>query len=156
MQIRKIIFFIIIIILISLLTFFIKNNYNSSKKGNNISNKSADEIEEYILNIDSYYAIAQVTVQSNKSSNTYKLKQEYIKNQNMYMQEVIEPEYIAGVKFIYNEGILKIENTNLSLSKLYEEYKYIESNVLSLNSFIEDYANSEEKKCYEENRKNNI
>ena len=31
-----------------------KNNYKKIKSGNNISNKSIDEIKEYILSIESY------------------------------------------------------------------------------------------------------
>ena len=42
-----------------------------------MSNKSADEIKEYILNIESYKAIAEVTIKSNKNENTYKLEQKY-------------------------------------------------------------------------------
>ena len=56
------IFFIIII-------FLIKNNYKFLKKGNNISNKSADEIKEYILNIESYQAIDE----SGENKNTGKI-----------------------------------------------------------------------------------
>jgi len=150
MKHKKILFTFFCIVIILLIIFLIKNNYNFIKKGNNISNKSADEIEKYILNIDSYYAIAQVTIKSNKNENTYKLKQEYIKKDNSYKQEVIEPENIAGVKFIYNDNKLKIENSKLNLIKIYENYNYIESNELSLNSFIEDYLQSDNKKCYED------
>lgn len=153
MKNKKILIAIISIIMLILIIIFIKNNYNFSKTGNNISNKSADEIKEYILNIDSYYAIAEVTIKSNKNENTYKLKQEYSKSENTYKQEVLEPEHIAGVQFIYGNNNLKIENTKLSLSKIYENYNYVGSNELSLSSFIEDYSESENTKCYEENGK---
>lgn len=153
MKSKKILIAVICIIVLILIIFFIKNNYNFSKKGNNISNKSADEIKEYILNIDSYYAIAEISIKSNKNENTYKLKQEYSKSENIYIQEVVEPEYIEGVQFIYSNNNLKIENTKLSLNKIYENYNYVGSNELSLSSFIEDYTESENKKCYEEDGK---
>ncbi len=150
---KKILIFIAGAVIIFIMIFFIKNNYKFSKKGNNISNKSADEIEKYILNIESYRAIVQVTIKSNKNENIYKLKQQYIKNGNIYKQEAIEPQNISGVSFLYDNGELKIENTKLSLSKIYKNYKYIESNELSLSSFIEDYIESENSKCYEKDGK---
>lgn len=148
---KKIVIIIILILLIIILTIFIKNNYKSLKNGNNISNKSADEIKEYILNIESYKAIIKMQIKSNKNENTYIASQTYNKEKNTYIQEVLEPEKISGIKFIYDGNNLKIENTKLSLSKIYEEYKYIESNKLSLISFIEDYKKSNKTKCYEKN-----
>lgn len=40
-----------------------------------MSNKSADEIKNYILNIDSFSAEATVTITSNKTTDTYKFLQ---------------------------------------------------------------------------------
>lgn len=139
MKNKKMLIIIIFTILLLLIIFFIKNNYKISKHGNNISNKSADEIKEYILNIESYQANATITIKSNKNENTYKVKQQYSKENNVYKQEVIEPDNIKGVQFIYDGNILKIENTKLGLSKLYENYNFINSNELSIISFIEDY-----------------
>ena len=153
MQNKKLLIMCSIIICIILIIFFIKNNYNFSKKGNNISNKSADEIKEYILNIDSYQAIAEITIKSNKNQNTYKVEQKYNRENNIYKQEMLEPENIKGVQFIYDGTTLKVENTKLNLNKIYENYNYIESNELSLASFIEDYKQSNEAKYSEENGK---
>lgn len=139
MKNKKMLIIIIFTILLLLIIFFIKNNYKISKHGNNISNKSADEIKEYILNIESYQANATIIIKSNKNENTYKVKQQYSKENNVYKQEVIEPDNIKGVQFIYDGNILKIENTKLGLSKLYENYNFINSNELSIISFIEDY-----------------
>lgn len=150
---KVLILLIIIILIITIIIFFIKNNYKFSKKGNNISNKSADEIKEYILNIDSYQTTATITVKSNKNENTYVVKQKYNKENNVYKQEIIEPENIAGVQFTYNGTELKVENTKLNLSKIYQDYNYIGSNELSLIKFIEDYKNLNNSKYYEENGK---
>ena len=55
------------------------------------------------------------------------------------MQEVIEPSNIAGVR-IENDGTnLKIENSQLSLNTILENYNYLGDNCLDLYSFIEDY-----------------
>ncbi len=110
----------ILIICVVILIFFIIMIYKFLKSGNNISNKSADEIKNYILNIESYYAIAKVTIKSNKNENTYLVKQEYNKKNNYYMQEVLEPEKIRGVQFIFDGKDLKLENTKLTLSKIYK------------------------------------
>ena len=47
------------IAILILVIFLTKRSYKILKNGNNISNKSADEIENYILNIESYYTIAE-------------------------------------------------------------------------------------------------
>ena len=95
------------------------------KNGNNMSNKSADEIKEYILNISSYEAEVEINVISNKNQNKYKAKQQFVKEDNLYKQEIIEPENIKGVIFSYDGKNLKLENTKLVLNKIYEDYKYI-------------------------------
>ena len=151
MKNKKILTISIIIIVTILIIIFIKNNYIFSKKGNNITNKSADEIKEYILNIESYKAVANVIIKSNKNQNNYILLQEYNENTKKYIQEVIEPKNIEGVKFIYDGKNLKLENTKLSLNKIYSEYKYIDSNELSLISFIEDFKENKNSRCFEEN-----
>ncbi len=153
MKNKKTVVIILAIIFFIIIIFLIKNNYKFLKKGNNISNKSADEIKEYILNIESYQAIATITIKSNKNENNYKIKQKYNKKNNSYKQEVLEPSNFSGIQFIYDGETLKIENTKLNLSKIYTNYKYIESNELSLIAFIENYKKDEQAKCIEENGK---
>ena len=70
---RKKLIIIMCIIAISLIfiIFFTKNNYKNIKTGNNMSNKNIEEIEEYILNISSYEAKVEVTIESNKNTNKY-------------------------------------------------------------------------------------
>ena len=114
-----------------------------------MSNKSLDEIEQYILNINSYETEADITIKSNKNENKYKVKQKFLKENNLYKQEVIEPENIKGLIFSYDGTNLKIENTQLKLNKIYENYNYIGSNDLSLIQFINDYKEGEEKSISE-------
>lgn len=147
---KKIITIAIIIITI-IAIFFIKTNYKSLKFGNNISNKSADQIEKYILDINSYKVTANITVVSNKNTNSYIIKEEYVKDNNVFKQEVLEPENIKGVSFIYDGANLKVENTNLNLSKIYEDYKYIGENTITLMDFINDYSESNESTISENN-----
>jgi len=136
---------LIIVIVIGGIIFY-KNRVKDSKSGNN---KTSQEIVDYILNISSYEVQATVTVTSNKNSNKYILKQTY-QSPNASMQEVIEPSNIAGVR-IENDGTnLKLENSQLNLNTILENYSYLGDNCLDLYSFIEDYkqdgkANFEEK-----------
>ena len=44
-----------------------------------------------------------------------------------------------------------MENSNLNLEKIYNNYPYIESNIFWLNSFIEEYQNSEQRNITEKN-----
>jgi outer membrane lipoprotein-sorting protein len=130
-----------IIIFATLLCFFIKNNYKTYENGNNI-NKSAESIKEYILNLESYEATMQITVYSNKTENSYKVKQTYQK-ENIATQEILEPQSVKGLVISYNSDGLKIENTNLNLTKIYKDYPYIANNYLWLSDFIQEYKTNE-------------
>ncbi len=116
------------------------------KNGNNMSSQ---EIVDYILNIQSYKTIINVQVKSNKNSNKYILEQEY-NTENGSTQTVIEPANIEGVRITLKNEVLKVENTNLKLSQIFEKYKGLEDNSLDLISFIEDYKNYD-KSVIEEN-----
>ena len=106
-----------------ILIFFIKSNYKLFKSGNNISIKSADDVKNYILGISSYEATYKLEINSNKNNNSYLIKEQYIKENGIYKQEVLEPENIKGLKTIYDGSSLKIENSNINLSKIYENYQ---------------------------------
>lgn len=129
MKNKKVIIFILLIIIAIVVFFFVKNNYKKINIGNNITNKSIEQIEEYILNISSYKARVEVEVCSNKNENKYILMQKYV-SPNISKQEVIEPNNIKGIETI-NDGIsLTINNTNLGLSSIYENYQYMVDNCL--------------------------
>lgn len=134
-----------ILILISLLVliFFISFAYKKFFSGNNID-RTAEGITNYILNISSYKSKVKITIESNKNCNKYILKQEYAKENDVYKQEVIEPSNLEGLRVIYNGENLKIENTKLNLSEIYEKYEYVSENSLCLYNFIEDYSVSQE------------
>lgn len=135
---------LIVIIAIGGIIFY-KNRVKDSKSGNN---KTSQEIVDYILNISSYEVQVTVNVTSNKNSNKYILKQIY-ESPNISIQEVIEPSNIAGVR-IENDGTnLKIENSQLNLSTILENYNYLGDNCLDLYSFIEDYKQDEKAKFEE-------
>ncbi len=142
---KNLIIIVIVILLVTILTNFLPKNDN--KKIINGNNKSIQEIEEYLLNINSYKATIEVKVKSNKNENTYIIKQQV--KDNICTQEIIEPKSMKGTIITYKEGILEIKNTNLNISKIYENYPYISNNTLFLNDFINEYKNSEKRKIEE-------
>lgn len=151
MKNKRIVFLIVLIILIAigLFIFFSNNETKNFKIGNNTSSQ---EIVDYILNINSYEAIIEVDVKSNKNENKYKIKQVY-NGENNNSHEVLEPSNIAGVKLIKEGNNLKLENSNLNLTNIMQNYEYISDNVLDLYSFIEDYKSNTNSKWEEKNDK---
>lgn len=140
----------IIIVIAILATILIKNNNKTAKNIKIGNNSSSQEIVDYILNISSYETQIEVEVKSNKNSNKYKMKQTYI-DKNNTTQEVIEPSNIQGVKIIKENNNLRIENTQLSLTKIIENYKDITQNNLDLANFIQNYKDNTNSKFKEEN-----
>ena len=141
---KTIVICIIITLIIAILFFTIFKivNYKNVKMGNNIVDKTLQEIEGYILNISSYEAEIEVTVESNKNTNKYIINQKY-NSPNIASQEIIEPKNIEGLTIKYEGTNLEISNSKLNLSTIYENYTYIADNVLWLSNFIENYkANS--------------
>ena len=149
---RKIITFIVVIILLiaTITTIIIKNNNKTAKTIKIGNNSTSQEIVDYILNISSYEAEIEVEVKSNKNSNKYKIKQKYI-NKEENSQEVIEPSNIRGVKITREGQNLKIENTEMQLSRIIENYQEITQNNLDLSAFIENYKYNTNSKFREEN-----
>lgn len=147
-KITKILISIILVIILGCFIFY-KFFYNNTAKNLQIgNNSSSQEIVDYILNVSSYEAVVHVEVQSNKNTNKYILKQQYLEP-NISVQEVIEPTNISGVKITRNGNQLKIENAKLNLSTIFNEYQYLSDNVLDLNTFIEAYKTNSDSKYQE-------
>lgn len=140
---KKTIFILLaIILIIGIVIFFLFFHTKTAKNLKIGNNSSSQEIVDYILNISSYEAKVEVEVESNKNRNQYVLKQEY-RNPELSSQEVLQPENIAGIKITRNRSELKIENTNLNLSSIFENYEYLSDNILDLSCFIKDYQADE-------------
>ena len=147
---KKLFFSIFTILVIIIIVIFIKNNYKNFKIGNNESNKSVKQIEEYILNLKKYEATLDVSIKSNKNQNKYLLHQVFNKSTES-KQTVLKPENIEGTEIIYSNGNLKISSTIFNLSKMYSNYPYLSDNVLWLSSFCDKYLNNQDKtSIYEE------
>lgn len=133
---KKIKTILIVLIVIIILMFFMQLGYKTVRTGNNISNQK-DRLLEYILNISSYEAKLEVKVQSNKTTNKYVLEQ-YYKSPSYSKQIIKEPIDLENLEIIYNENKLEIKNTNLGLSKIYEDYNYLNNNLLWLNYYLDN------------------
>ena len=136
---KKLKLFLIILLIFCIFIFFVQKTYKTVRTGNNIT-KSTNDLVEYILNISSYEAKLEVTIHSNKTTNQYKLEQYYL-NPNYSKQIIKAPENIENLTIIYDGTNLQIKNTNLGLNKIYENYQYLNENLLWLNFFIENYKN---------------
>lgn len=149
---KKILIYLFIVIALFIIIFFVVLKNNTAKKFKIGNNSTSQEISDYILNISSYEATIEVDVKSNKNENKYILKQIYNGPEDN-MQEVLEPSNIAGVKIIKNGNSLKLENSNLNLVSMLENYEYISENSLDLSSFIEEYKNDEKAMMKEKDNK---
>lgn len=143
---KKILIIFMIIIFIIIFTFFYFYMAKKNKFGNNINSQ---EMVTNILNLTSYEATIEVDVKSNKNTNKYIIKQKY-KSPNYVEQEVLEPTNIKGVKIINKDNQLSIENTQLNLKTIYENYSYLSENDMDLISFINEYKEQNSNNCQEE------
>ena len=144
---RKIFLIVVIVLLVILSIVIIKNMIKKQKDGNNTNSQ---EIVDNILNLNSYKAKIIVQVNSNKNQNKYILWQEY-NSENGCVQEVIEPENIAGVKITKKDDTLSIENSQLDLNTIFENYIGLEDNSLDLINFIHEYKDNNESSFKEKN-----
>ena len=144
MKNKKIVILTIIIAILIFIIIFALYYYKKGKIGNTIINKSEEKIIESILNIKSYDANLEVTIQTNKNTTQYALKQEL--KEEKCIQEVVKPENIAGVITEYDGNSLKIRNNKLNLETTFQDYKYITENNLWLNSFIKEFKETNNKK----------
>ncbi len=141
---------IVVLLVIGIITFLLFFNKKTAKNLKIGNNTSSQEIVDYILNISSYQATVEVEVKSNKNSNRYILKQEQ-KSQEINTQEVLEPSNIAGIKIEKEKNQLKLENSKLSISSIYEDYQEIADNNLDLSCFIKNYKEDQDAKWKEQN-----
>lgn len=144
MKARKMIIIFIIILIVILVSVFLILYYKNGKVGNTIINKSEEQIIDSILNIKSYSAKLDVSIETNKNTTKYVVSQK-VENEKS-MQEVLEPENIAGVVTEYDGTNLKIKNNKLNLETTFQNYQYVVENRLWLNSFIKEFKESSNKK----------
>ena len=144
MKNKKVFVMAIIAIILIFLTIFLVYYYKSRKSGNNIINKSEEQLIEDILNIKAYNAKLDITIETNKNVTKYVVSQK-VENEKS-IQEVLKPENIAGVVTEYDGEQLKIRNNKLNLETTFQNYQYIVENKLWLNSFTNEFKESNKTK----------
>lgn len=144
MKNKKAIFILLFIFIIIIITIFLIMHYKNNRNGNTTINKSEEDIINSILEMKSYSANLDITIETNKNKTQYKVKQSL--ENGKANQEVIEPQNIAGVITEYDGVNLKIKNSKLDLETTFQNYQYIVENRLWLDSFIEDFKTLESKK----------
>ena len=126
-----------------------KKDYKKDENGNT---KNIKEIEQYILNVNSYKAKIKVTVKSNKNVNFYELMQE-VKTNNETKQIALSPKDLEGIEISYKDGTIEVKNTRYNLTTIHKNYPYISDNSMYLTSFIEGYKKAENKEIKEVDNK---
>lgn len=136
--------YLIILLFSIFLQFFYKNGYKNIFPGNNIINKSTEEIVDSIIKkCNKYEANLSLTVKSNKTEKNYELYQK-VATEEKYMK-VISTGRNEGIEFIEKINKIEIKNNKLNLSRQLEIAKTINSNNLYLNTFLEEYTYIENK-----------
>ena len=122
------------------------------KSGHTISKHGFQEMESNLWKMSKYQATIEVTIQSNKNTNTYTCKQEYEKQgeKEVATQEILQPENLKGFQIIRRGEQLEVRNTTFNLSKIYEKYDEMLKNDLWLDDFLADYQESPNKEKLEE------
>lgn len=144
MKKKKLILAILVIFIIAIITIFCFFYYKNQKNGNTTINKSEEDIVNDILNLKSYNAKLNITIETNKNKTAYVVVQKLEDGKSV--QEVIQPENIAGVITEYDGSNLKIRNNKLNLETTYQNYQYLVENRLWLDSFIDEYRNTDNRK----------
>ncbi len=140
--------FIICMIFLSLILFFI--SYKFFIVGNNKSIENISEIDDFILSIGNYEIEANVTIYSNKNSNTYSLKQ---KKQDDYQKQEIVDNEGNGLVIENSKNRVVIKNTKLSLEEVFDNYEDIAKDIVGFDAFVADYKNLPDERKISEDEK---
>ncbi len=100
------------------------------------------EIYERYNEMESYSAIADVTVRNERSENTYVARQVFLAP-DRFSNEVIEPPEIAGSGFVFKDGGITLKS-GFGHGEDVARLPLESVGVLSVNDFFESYYKSEE------------
>lgn len=101
--------------------------------------------KDSIFNMESYYAEFEITVASNKNTNTYKMN-EWFKKDIGTKQEYLDSEG-SKVDIITTKAKTVIQNENQKNVLKMNPYITSYTNLLSINTFLDIYNKSIEKTC---------
>ena len=115
--------------------------------GNTKSIENVNDLNEYLSKINDYSVEAKVTVNSNKNSNSYNLKQSRIEGK--CVQEISDIHNSMKVIMENTKGRVIVKNTELSLENVFNNYDDVVKNSMGLDAFIEDYESDDKKEILE-------
>ena len=115
--------------------------------GNTKSIENVNDLNEYLSKINDYSVEAKVTVNSNKNSNSYNLKQSRIEGK--CVQEISDINNSMKVIIENTKGKVIVKNTELSLENVFNNYDDVVKNSMGLDAFIEDYESDDKKEILE-------
>ena len=127
--------FVICVLLILIVLF--SYCYKFFIPGNTKSIENVNDLNEYLSKINDYSVEAKVTVNSNKNSNSYNLKQSRIEGK--CVQEISDINNSMKVIIENTKGKVIVKNTELSLENVFNNYDDVVKNSIGLDAFIEDY-----------------
>ena len=137
--------FVICVLLILIVLF--SYCYKFFIPGNTKSIENVNDLNEYLSKINDYSVEAKVTVNSNKNSNSYNLKQSRIEGK--CVQEISDINNSMKVIIENTKGKVIVKNTELSLENVFNNYDDVVKNSMGLDAFIEDYERKKKKEILE-------
>lgn len=131
---KRRVFVICVLLFLIILIFYC---YKFFVPGNNKCIGNVNDLDEYLLGICDYSVEAKVTVNSNKNSNSYFLKQSCVDGK--CVQEVCDSDGGSRLVIENFEDRVVVKNTELSLERVFDSYGEVAMNSMGLDAFIEDY-----------------
>lgn len=116
--------------------------------GNNKDRNQNEFVEDILKKLECYEANIDVIIRSNKNENRYNMQQIVDKDYSKLILNT--PDNVKGLILEINNKTLRVSNRKIEMEKIFENYKFINDNLLFLSTFIEDYKDNKST-IYEEN-----
>lgn len=128
--------FLAVITALSLILCFV------SCKGKTVSHSSYEKIYNKYKDLKSYAANAEITVVSNLTENTYKVRQYFLAPSSCKM-EISSPDELKGSGYSYHDGKI-IMNSEFGKMSTVLDYIPEDRNYVFVSDFFENYYKSED------------
>ncbi len=125
--------------------------YTLSMKSNIFNGMLIDDImgkigaKNNVLNMENFYTEFEVTIVSNKNTNTYNMKEWYKKDVGSKVEYLDNSN--SKVNILIKKDNITLKNENQKNTLIINPYVLKYSNLLSINTFINIYNKSKEKEC---------
>lgn len=113
-----------------------------SCSGKNVSHTNYEKIYDKYKDLKSYAANAEITVISNLTENTYKVRQ-YYRSPSSFKLEISSPDELKGSGYSFHSGKI-ILNSEFGKVSTMLDYIPEDRNYVFISDFFENYYKSEE------------